>query len=815
MKVLKFGGSSVGTPEIIKNVIDIVCDTMETTSTAIVVFSAFQGVTDALIHLGKSAVSGIFPEKEFKELTQKHIDFTTELVALKNRSAALAQVKIMLNEIEDILKGISFIKDLSPKTQDVLISYGERLSSFIIYQTIKSKIENAYFIDSRELIKTDSQFGQANVNFNITNKLIQEKISKAGLYIAGGFIASDEKGNTTTLGRGGSDYTASIYGAALGVDVIEIWTDVDGILTADPRFVPSAFSLKDLSYEEAMELSHFGAKVIYPPTMRPAMLKKIPILVKNSFNPAFPGTKITNKPSKNIYDIKGISTLSNVSLVRVQGSGMVGVSGISGRIFYSLAKYNVNVILISQASSEHSICFAILPEQEELAAKALKQELKYEILNGIVSEISIDKNLSIVAVVGENMRHRVGLAAKVFNSLGKYGVNIVAIAQGSSELNISAVISKNDIAKAQNAIHNAFFFANRKEVNIFLVGYGLIGKTLISQIKNRYQYLIDNHNIQFKIVGVANSKKMFFDENGVAFDSIEDKLKDGQISDLKTFCQRMFDLSIPNKIFIDCTASNEPVNFYSDILLNRIFIITPNKKANSSNLNVYKKIHKSAKEKYAGFYYEANVGAGLPIINTIKDLIASGDEIIRIEGILSGTLSYLFNNLPKAQSFSSLLEEIKGKGFLEPDPRDDLSGMDVGRKILILAREAGSQLELSKIHIENLVPKEIEIESAEDFWNKVHLLDAHYNKILERAIKSNTVLRYIASYNRLDDKAQAKLMYISEEQPFYHIQNNENIVSIYTNRYLESPLIVRGPGAGADVTAGGVFADLLKAAKEI
>lgn len=815
MKVLKFGGSSVGSPAAIKGVINIIIDEMETSGTIVVVFSAFQGVTDTLISMGKIATSGSFPENEFKEFSQKHLNFTTELVHLSNRSTAIAKVKIMLNEIEDILKGISYIKDISPKTQDVLVSYGERLSSYIIYETIKTKMDNVYLIDSREVIKTDSNFGHANVIFDLTNKLIQKSINSAGLYIAQGFIASDEKGNTTTLGRGGSDYSASIYGAAIGVDIIEIWTDVNGILTADPRYVPSAFPLKDLSYEEAMELSHFGAKVIYPPTMRPAMQKKIPIIVKNTFNPQFPGTKICNKPSKNIYDIKGISTLANISLIRVQGSGMVGVSGISGRIFSALAKVNVNVILITQASSEHSICFAILPEQEEIALKALKSELKFELHSGIVNEIGIDKDLSIVAVVGENMRHRVGLAAKVFNSLGKYGVNIVAIAQGSSELNISAVISKNDIAKAQNAIHNAFFFANRKEVNLFLVGVGLIGKTLLKQLESRLYYLIEHHNIEFRLVGVANSKKMFINENGINFSDVDNVLSKGEKTNLDIFCEKMFNLSIPNKIFIDCTASNEPVNYYSDILLNRIFIVTPNKKANSANLNIYKKIHKAAQEKYAGFYYEANVGAGLPIINTIKDLIASGDEIIKIEGILSGTLSYLFNNLPSAKNFSSLINEIKGKGFLEPDPRDDLSGMDVARKILILAREAGSHLELNKIPVENLIPKDVIINDAKEFWQKVNLLDNYYADLLNRANKSNTVLRYIATYNKLEDKAYTKLMFINKEHPFYHIRNNENIVSIYTNRYLENPLIVRGPGAGADVTAGGVFADLLKAAKEI
>lgn len=815
MKVMKFGGSSVGNPERIKNVIKIINDSLFTNNILIVVFSAFQGVTDELIKLGNKATSGVFPEDDFNTLTKRHMDAITELVAIKYRSKAIADVKIMLNEIEDILKGISYIKDLTRKTSDVLLSYGERLSAYIIYNSMKQYEDNVYYLDSRDVIKTDSNYGMANVNFEITNKLIQNRINKQGLYITTGFIASDEQGNTTTLGRGGSDYTASIFGAALGVEVIEIWTDVDGILTADPRYVPSAFSLKDLSYDEAMELSHFGAKVIYPPTMRPAMIKKIPILVKNSFNPEFPGTKICIKPTKNIYDIKGISSLNDVCLVRVQGSGMIGVSGIAGRIFSALAKSNINVILITQASSEHSICFAILPEYENQALKALKQELKLEIANGIVNEILIDKNLSIVAVVGENMRHRVGLAAKVFNSLGKYGVNIVAIAQGSTELNISAVISKNDVAKAQNAIHNAFFFANRKEVNLFIVGLGLIGKTFLKQINERIDYLVEYHNIQPKIVGIANSKKMLIDENGIDISQIDEKLIDGKKTDLTIFTQKMQDLAIPNKIFIDCTASEEPINFYPEILNNRIFIVTPNKKANSSNIKFYHKIHSAAKENYAGFYYEANVGAGLPIINTIKDLIASGDEIIKIEGVLSGTISYLFNNLKGNKKFSDILTEIKGKGFLEPDPRDDLSGMDVARKILILAREAGSLIDLNKVNVENLIPKHINIVSVENFWNKIYLLDDYYEKLIEKADKSNTVLRYIATYNKIEDKANAKINFIPKEHPFFNLRNSENIVAIYTNRYLELPLIVKGPGAGAEVTAGGVFADFLKAAKVI
>ncbi len=847
MKVVKFGGSSVGTVERIKNVIEIIKKGILNDNYKVVVFSAYQGITDQLIKTSKLAEKGNQEYlNEYSKIEEKHITFAKELINLKNQSSTLTKIKLQLNELEEVLHGVYLIKELSPKILDYILSFGERLSAYTISEALKDNKVKNNFLDTRTLIKTDNNFGNAKVLFqNTKDNFIKYFDEHKEFQVATGFIGSTLNNETTTLGRGGSDYTASIFGALLNAEEIEIWSDVNGVLTSDPRKVKNAFPIKYLTYEEAMELSHFGAKVIYPPTMQPAMKRKIPIRIKNTFNPTFDGTLISNKKlNSQKYLIKGISSIDKIALIRVQGSGMVGVAGIAERIFTALAKRKINVILITQASSEHSICFAILPKNKIEAKESIEEEFRYEIYLNQINEIIIEENLAIIAVVGENMRKTPGIAAKVFQALGKNGINISAIAQGSSELNISTVISINDEAKALNALHDTFFLSQTKSINLFLVGPGLIGKTFLKQLKNQQEKLKVDYFTTIKVIGLINTKKMFMehsrqsplvsetssrdevygqtmtesatakriDENGINLDKWEDFLTDkGEESNINSFIQEMKNLNLPNSIFIDSTASDEIVNHYVDVLNSNISIVTPNKKANTKDYKFYLQLKESAQKNNVKFYYETNVGAGLPIINTIKDLVSSGDRIYKIEGILSGTLSYIFNSFTNKKKFSDIIFEARKKGYTEPDPREDLNGNDVARKLLILARESGYKLELKDIKVENLIlPKLRKTKDIKEFFNQLKDYDDYFEKIRQQEEKEGKVLRYIAKYE--SGKATVCLQSIANDHPFYHLQGSDNIIAIYTDNYNVRPLIIQGPGAGAEVTAAGVFADVLRIA---
>ncbi len=812
MKVLKFGGSSIGDADKIRNVIGIVKSSIQKNKKIVLIFSAFYEVTDNLLKMSQKASEGnLVYEELFKKLEEKHISIAKELLAVKTQSSILAQLKLYLNELEDVLHGVFLVKEISPRTQDFILSFGERLSTYIISHILIDQNIACEFLDSRSLVKTDESFGTAKVEFNKTYDNIRTYFNKhKKLQVITGFIGSTDNNETTTLGRGGSDYTASIFAAALNAKEIEIWTDVDGVHTADPRKVKKAFPLKGLSYEEAMELSHFGAKVIHPPTMHPALDKKIPIRIKNTFNRDFKGTVINGHADRNNFQIKAISSIDDISLITIQGGGMVGVTGIAQRIFSALGAKQINIILITQASSEHSLCIAVMPKAAALAKKALQQEFYYEIKEKLIYDPVVETNLSIIAIVGENMRKTPGISGRIFQAMGKNGINIIAIAQGSSELNISAVISGNDETKALNALHDAFFLSITKTVNLYVVGTGLVGGTLLKQIANQTDYLAKEYLLNIKIIALANSKKMIFDSNSIDPSNWKEKLqREGYKTNLNSFIREMKKLNLPNSIFIDCTASDEVASRYKEILDSSISVVTPNKRANSGSFEYYQQLKQSALNHNVKFLYETNVGAGLPIISTLTDLVTSGDEILKIEGVMSGTLSYIFTSFTNDKTFSQIVKEAQEKGFTEPDPREDLNGMDVARKLLILARETGFSLELKNIKVENLVPLPARnAKSTKEFFIKLKKHDREFETKRKNAEAKGNVLRYIASLR--NGKAKISLQEVNETHPFYSLSESDNIFALYTRQYKDRPIVVKGPGAGADVTASGVFADILR-----
>lgn len=814
MKVLKFGGSSVGTPANIKQVSNIIYDYIKGGDSLVVVTSAMQGITNDLIEVGGIAASD---DENYTVLSDKivnhHLNAIKELIDIKSQSSIIAQLKFLTNNLEDLLHGVYLLKELSPRTLDLVMSFGERLASLIISAYMNQLGVPSEWLDARQLVKTNDNFGNAKVLEAITFENIRKYYEVHDkLQIVTGFAGSTKKGETTTLGRGGSDYTAALFGAALDADEIEIWTDVDGVLTTDPKKVRDAFSQHSLSYVEAMELSHFGAKVIYPPTLQPAFTKKIPLRIKNTFNPGFEGTVISEITENKDFLIKGISSIENISLINLTGSGMVGVPGVSSRLFGALARKEINVILITQASSEHSICFAISPEQADQAKISIEEEFSNEIANNKIDEVLVQAGLSIVAIIGENMRNTPGISGKMFEALGKNGINVVAIAQGSSELNLSVVISHFDLTKALNTLHEAFFLSNVKTMHIFLVGTGLIGSTLLSQIQKQAEYLLKEHMVQFKLVGLANSRKMYLNRDGIALDAWKEYLDHSQEkSSMQQFVDMMLHMNLANSIFLDCTASQAVVAVYEQVLNNNISIATPNKLANSGPLEFYNKLYRLSRKKGVKYLYETNVGAGLPVITTLNDLKISGDWILKIEGVLSGTLSYIFNTYDGSTKFSEVVRQAREKGFTEPDPREDLNGMDVVRKILILTREVGYEMEIEEIVNESLLPEScFTVKSVEDFFQELEKYDNHFEQLLAKARKEFKVLRYIATME--GGKARVGLQAIGTDHPLYPLSGSDNMLSFTTTRYKERPLVIKGPGAGAEVTAAGVFADLINIA---
>lgn len=811
-KILKFGGSSVGTPERIRSVIEIIKQAYDHSERIAVVVSAFGGVTDQLISLGRMAANGKDEyHKIVGELIERQIVAAHSLIPQKRLAEALKVIDPIVDALRGVLEGIFLIKELSPKTLDLVMSFGERLSALIISEALQSSIPQARFLDAREIIKTNREFGGAKVEFEATNKNIQNYFQDSSyLPIITGFIGSSKENETTTLGRGGSDYTAAIIGAALDVGIIEIWTDVDGVMTADPRKEPYAFPIREMSYKEAMEMSYFGAKVIHPPTIIPALEKNIPLLIKNSFNPGAPGTLVSNAPSQNDALICGISSIDQAVLLCVEGNGMVGVCGIAKRLFGALAERGVNIILISQGSSEHAICVAVAPSVADLACEAIKKEFDLEMQAHLIDEVTVERNLSVIAVVGENMCRTTGIAGKLFNALGKNGVNVIAITQGSSELNITVVVKKEDEIKAIRLIHEAFFLSPRKTLNVFLVGIGLIGNTLLQQIEKHVEMLRKEYALDVRVIGLGNSRKMVFDQTGIQLPKWRSLLENStEKMDMGIFLEQMVHFNLINTVFVDCTSSQKISDAYETILNASISIVTPNKKANSGSYKHYRALKRTAEKKGIKFFYGSNVGAGLPIISTIHELIRSGDKILKIEAILSGTLSYLFNSFGEGTVFSDVVKNAQIKGYTEPDPREDLNGMDVARKLLILARESRFPVEMDVIAVERILPEEcFQAHSVEDFYAKLKKQDDQMDSKRREAQKEGKVLRYIAQFE--EGQGSISLQAVGPEHPFYHLSGNDNIIAITSEFYRENPLIIKGPGAGAEVTAGKVFADLIR-----
>ena len=817
MIVLKFGGSSVGKPARIKNILSIVQPRIASGQDLCIVCSAFGGTTDQLINMIDTAARGDEKYLEIIKLCkQRHYDSAEELMEGEDKINLLAQIDILFLKLENILRGVFLLKEASDRSYDYVMSFGERLSNLSISHFFNSQGLNSVFIDARELIKTNSEFRSARVYLEETYNNIAEHINQhtGKTKIITGFIASDQHGRTTTLGRGGSDYTAAIFAAALNAEALEIWTDVDGVLTTNPKLVSTAYPIHEMSYIEAMEMSHFGAKVIYPPTILPVHDKGIPTYIKNTFNPESVGTLISNQTNKSIGAIKGLSSTDGLVLLTLSGSGMQGVPGVASRMFSSLADNNINVILITQASSEHSICVAIKEERAQIAKQILKGEFQKEIDNKEISEIHLEEKICIIAAVGEAMKNQPGIAGKLFSTLGRNGVNIEAIAQGSSELNISFAIKATDEEKALNLIHDTFFHNTIKTLNLFIVGTGLIGGTLINQLKEFKTSILESKGVDLKLIGISNSRKMHFDPNGIDLGSWEGSLAESnEEANPELFVDKMIELNLANSIFVDNTASKAIPDFYKKILNNSISISTPNKVASSAKFEYYNELIELAKKRNTRFLIETNVGAGLPVISTIKSLRNSGDKIKKIEAVLSGSLSYIFNNFSSVSSFHDIVKDAQKLGYTEPDPRDDLSGSDVKRKITILARESGYGIDQSEVSLKAILPQDCMDQATVDlFFESLITHNDHFVKMIQEAESKNERLRYIASFE--NGKASIELKSVDSSSPFYNLSNSDNMISFNTERYTDSPLVISGPGAGANVTAAGVFSEIMQIATE-
>lgn len=805
MKVLKFGGTSVGSPERIRGVKKII---ESQSSPCLIVVSAFQGITDELKHLSELA-SNRDDEYEIllEKVITKHIEFAKQLIVKNKQRSVIDDIKNISDELRETLSGIYLIRELSKHSLDQILGTGEILSSLIISYVI----DDCKLIDARNFIKTDSNFGFAGVDFDKTYSLIAKSLtgSKKRIIVPG-FIASNARGETTTLGRGGSDYSAAIFAAALDADVLEIWTDVDGFMTADPKKVERAYAIESLTYSEAIELSHFGARVIYTPTLRPVYKKNIPIIVLNTFNPGSKGTIISNKSNGNhISPIKGISSIDHIDLITLQGTGMVGVTGTSMRLFGALARKNINIVLITQASSEYSITFAVSPSDSIIASDALNDEFKIEIEHNKELKILIEKNLSIIAIVGERMKNTPGISATLFRSLGRNGINVIATAQGSSELNISVVIKNESLKRALNVIHDGFFLSRFKEMYLFIAGTGLVGTSLLKQLQKQYSTLISEHNLKINLIGVTNSRKMFVDKKGIPLENYKEVLKNSEEKgDISVFIQQMTKLNLRNSVFIDCTADEDVASHYGEILSKYVSIVTANKIACSSKQSYYLQLKSIANERGVRFMYETTVGAGLPIIKTINDLVLSGDKILKVEAVLSGTMNFIFNELSPEVPLSSAIRKAREIGYSEPDPRVDLSGTDVVRKIMILAREAGYSIEKEDVIINKFLPDECFTGDLNDFFEKVKEYDAEFEQKRMELTKKNQKWRFFATMEL--GKAKVELLTIGSDHPSFNLEGSNNIILLTTNRYNELPMVIKGYGAGAEVTAAGVFADLMR-----
>ena len=813
MKVLKFGGSSLATAENIAKVSKIIeSSNSDSNHTTYVICSAIGDMTDFLITMSEMAANG--DESYLEKLNvfiERHQQIAKQLIQEELLNKVLTDLEENHKTLGKLLEGIFLIREVSLRTSDYLLSFGERNSCYILAKFLEFNNQNASYLDARKVICTDSNFGFAKVDFNQTNRKIQEydKKTNARFVIVTGFIASDGQGVSTTLGRGGSDYSAAIYSAALDADVLEIWTDVTGLMTTDPRKVKSAYTIPQLSYDEAMELSHFGASVIYPPTILPACAKNIPIFIKNTFDPTAIGTEIGSNNDTRGKVIKGLSAVTNIVLITIEGSGLHGTPGTASRLFSVLAQAKVNIMMISQASSEHSICFVIKNEDEEQALLAINEEFEREITLGVINKPKVESDLCILAIVGLGMRNMRGVAGKLFGVLGKNGVNIKAIAQGSSELNISFIVESKDQIKALNVIHESFFLTDIPQLNLFIVGVGLIGETLIEQIRSNHDRLLKNKQLDIRISGIARSNKMILDKDGIDLEEWKTSLSNSESGNtIEKFVSETISLNRRNAIFVDCTASDIVPGYYEELLNASISISTPNKVASSSSFKNYSKLKALAKQKNIHLKYETNVGAGLPVVSTIHNLIDSGDEIISIQGVLSGSCSFIFNSFDGKESFHDVVKKARDLGFTEPDPRDDLSGKDIQRKITILIREAGFEIETENVEIAPILPEYCaEQLTVDSFMSSLIEKGDYFKTLVDEASIKNEKLRFIASYH--NGKAKVSLESVGEEHPFYNLQGSDNMIVIHSKRYDTRPLVVSGPGAGAEVTAAGVFAEII------
>lgn len=811
MKILKFGGTSVGSVNSILSIVEIVKKEKEQNNPIVLVVSAMNGMTNLLSKMAQDASVGDFKVEDLVLFQEKHFEIVRTLIDVKNQNPIITKLKLLLNELEELLQGVEALQELSSQSNDLIISYGEQCSTLMVSKILEQSVDNVKPVNASQYILTDNHFGQAQVNeevsFQNIKKLVEENPNS--LLVVTGFIAANKNGRTTTLGRGGSDYTAALFGAALNANEIQIWTDVDGMMTADPRLVKKAFSLQNLSYTEAMELSYFGAKVIYPPTMTPAFKLNIPILIKNTFNQDFPGTKIQLQSVAARFPIKGISSVNKISLINIKGSGLVGKLGFSGRLFSLLAQHHINIVLITQSSSEHSITLAINQSDIENAKQLIDDEFSLEIDAERLEPVEVEQHLAIIAIVGENMKQTTGISGKLFYALGRNGINVRAIAQGSSEYNISVVINEKDLSKALNAVHDAFFNHLNKTIHVFNVGVGNIGSTFLKQLQKQKDFLAENNDIEIKLVGLANSKKMAFDENGIDLSNWKQALEQSDSeANLTDFILKMKQFNLPNCVFIDNTASSHLPEYYKQIFEASISVVTCNKIANSSLYNNYLELKQTARKYGVNFMYETNVGAGLPIVSVLKDLQMSGDKIVKIEAILSGTISYIFNHFKGDASFGDVVKEAQELGYTEPDPRDDLSGVDFMRKMLILARDAGHQVEAEDVEIASILPQKcLDANSVEEFYTSLQEENSYFEDIKKKAEEGQKAIRYIGVLE--NGKISISLDLVNDQHPFYSLSGSDNIISFTTERYKERPLVVKGPGAGAEVTAAGVFADLV------
>ncbi|WP_396168733.1 bifunctional aspartate kinase/homoserine dehydrogenase I [Flavobacterium sp.] len=811
MIVLKFGGTSVANAQNIQKVIQIVNQKAKENQLAVVV-SALSGVTDMLLNGSKKAASKDETYKvTLEEIKQKHFAAITDLVETAHQNALLIKINSQINQLQTLLDGCFLLGELSPRTADAIAGFGELLSSQIFATALQQSLPNSTFKDSRELIKTNSNFGKAVVDFAVSNTLIADyfRSNTSQVVVLPGFIASSEDGNTTTLGRGGSDYSAAIIANGVKAASLEIWTDVNGMFTANPKIVKQAQPIESISYQEAMELSHFGAKVLYPPTIQPVLNAAIPIWIKNTFEPEAYGTLISNSPDANANPIKGISHIDNIALLTLEGSGMIGVAGSSKRLFEVLSRENINVIFITQASSEHSICIGIQNQEAQKAKTAIDTTFELEIAQNKIDPCIVEKDLCIVALVGESMKNHQGLSGKMFSTLGKNNVNIRAIAQGASERNISVVINENDVKKALNTLHERFFEDNTKQLNLFVMGVGNVGEKFIDQIHQQKKFLKENLKINLRVVAISNSRKMFFDEEGMQLKDWKSLLENGEIANVNAFISKAKELNLRNSIFVDITANGDIASIYDQFLKQNIAVVTCNKIACSSQYDNYKYLKSLSRKYNAPFLFETNVGAGLPIIDTLKHLIASGDKVNRINAVLSGSLNFIFNNFSETYNFHDVVKEAGVQGFTEPDPKIDLSGVDVARKILILIRESGYPMEMEDITNNSFLPIEcMETTTNEDFFNSLTQHSKHFENLLAEAKSKDSRLKFVASFE--NGKASVGLQFIPSDSPFYNLEGKDNIVQFYTDRYVDQPLLIKGAGAGAAVTASGIFADVIR-----